>query len=109
MEGYDDVMDDDSMVPQNVEGSVEKEAGPYFSLYFGVYLYTGSVVAEASKLEVCGTPELQEEQMEGRAQELKHFVNVSQHSYYPSYQPKMYPGQYRLDYVLELFLQHPIL
>ena len=61
MEGYDDVMDDDSMVPQNVEGSVEKEAGPYFSLYFGVYLYTGSVVAEAPKLEVCGTPELQAE------------------------------------------------
>ena len=45
------------MVPQNVEGSVEKEAGPYFSLYFGVYLCTGSVVAEALKLEVCGTPE----------------------------------------------------
>ena len=61
MEGYDDVMDDASMVPQNVEGSVEKEAGPYFSLYFDVYLYTDSVVAEALKLEVCGTPELQVE------------------------------------------------
>ena len=61
MEGYDDVMDDDSMVPQNVEGSVEKEAGSYFSLYFGVYLYTDSVVAAALKLEVCGTPELQVE------------------------------------------------
>ena len=61
MEGYGDVMDDDSMVPQNVEGSVEKEAGPYFCLYFGVNLNTGSVVAEASKLEVCGTLELQAE------------------------------------------------
>ena len=61
MEGYDDAMDGDSMVPQNVEGSVEKEAEPYFSLYFGVYLCTGSVVAEALKLEVCETPELQAE------------------------------------------------
>ena len=109
MEGYDDVMDGDSMVPQNVEGSVEKEAGPCSSLYFGVYLCTGSVVAGALKLEVCGTPELQAEWMEGRAQELKRFLNVSQHSYYPSYQSKTHPGQYRLDYVLELFLQHPIL
>ena len=52
MEGYDDVMDDDSMVPQNVEGSVEKEAGPYFSLYFGVYLCTDSKTLSRKNLDV---------------------------------------------------------